>query len=169
MGKSLVWNSFIVVFMSAVLTVSMLMLIVARSSVSAGEYSEVPVSATSEAKVTNVVVSAVDNEIRVQFDYELANGATSATVDAALQTGFSFQPLTITGSGKYDALISDLPDGNYSIFIVISGNPDFLIGNVEPSSQPMVITLPASAPDISNGDQYVRDMRKIYHQQKHYF
>jgi len=139
------------------------------SSASAQQYSEVPLTSTAQASVTNVIVSASGNDIRVEFDYALANGASSATVDASFQNQMSFGPVVLTGSGHYDQILTGLPDGNYSIFIIISGNPPFLLGDSGPSSQPMVISLPSTTPPISNGDVFVRDMRKIYHKQNQLF
>ncbi len=103
----------------------------------------VPVTASSQVQVTNVVVTATGNDIRVQFDYALVNGATTATVDASLQTQQSFGPVVVSGPGHFDETLTGVSNGSYSIFIVSTGNPDYEVVNT--TSQPLVITLPATA------------------------
>lgn len=167
--NQLIRTSAITVIVAATLIAVAAVVTTNASRASATQYSEVPLVSTAQARTTNVIVSASDNTIRVEFDYALANGATSAVVDASLQNQQSFGVTEITGPGHYDQTLTDLPDGNYSVFIVISGNPPFLLGDSGPSSQPMVISLPSTTPPISNGDQFVRDMRKIYHKQNQQF
>ena len=103
----------------------------------------VPVTASSQAKVTNIVVTATRNDIRVQFDYALVNGATTATVDASLQTQQSFGPVAISGPGHFDETLTGVNNGSYSISIISTGNPDYEVVNT--TGQPLVITLPATA------------------------
>jgi len=129
----------------------------------------VPITSAAEADVSNVTVEVSSgNSIRVQFDYALANGATSATVDAALNDQLSFGATTVTGSGHYDQTVTNIADGKYYIALVISGNPDYVLGDPGPSNQPLVITLPDTTFG-SNGGHNIYHIERYFHKQKQSF
>ena len=130
---------------------------------------DVQISSTSDASVSNFAVTVVDNDIRVQFNYELANGATSAVIDAVLNQAFSMGQTTITGSGFYDQTVTGLPDGNYAVFLFISGNPDFLTADPGPSNQPSIIRISAEGRKFGMGDRMMRDFRQYFHAQQRLF
>lgn len=133
------------------------------ASVQAKPASEtVPVTASSKVSVGEVIVSLIGNDIRVRFDYDLVNGATTGEVDAVLKQRQSFGPVVVTGPGHYDKTIQNLPDGDYSIFIFSSGNPDYLIGDNGPSNKPLVVTLPEGERPENMGTQFLRDTRRTF-------
>ena len=144
-------------------------LLTAENTVSARPQEGVLVSATSHAKVTDVVVSTVDNDVRVQFNYEVANGAASADIDATLNEQRSIGFKTITGPGRYDETITNVPDGNYGLYLYISGNPNYLVADPGPSNQPLVITLPAGTKKYGMGDQMMRWFRQYFHAEQKLF
>ena len=129
----------------------------------------VPITATAGADVSNITVeTSANNTIRVQFDYVLASNATQATVDIALNDQLSFGPTTITGLGHYDQTVSNLADSKYKLAMIISGNPDYILGDPGPSNQPLVITFP-DALSKSNGGNNIMHVEKLFHKQKQYF
>jgi len=87
----------------------------------------VPLTAASQASVNNIVVTTSSNSVRVQFDYALVNGATTATVDAALNDTMSIGQTVITGAGHYDVTQTNVASGTYTVYIISSGNDDFLV------------------------------------------
>jgi hypothetical protein len=130
---------------------------------------DVPITSTAGADVSNVTVSILaNNSIRAQFDYVLANSATQATVDIALNDQLSFGPATVTGPGHYDQTISNLADGKYYLAMIISGNPDYILGDPGPSNQPLVINFPATN-NQSNGGNNLMNIEKFFHKQGQYF
>ena len=130
---------------------------------------DVPIVSTAEAAVSNVLVTAENNDITVQFDYDLANGASSAVIDAVLNQQQSLGQVFVTGPGMYIATERGLPDGNYGVYLFISGNPDYLTGDPGPSNQPMIVTLPAGSNTFGMGDQIMRDFRQYFHAQQRLF
>lgn len=132
------------------------------------ESDSVPLVSTAQAQVTNVKVGTLGNTVNVQFDYDLVNGADSATVDAALAGQRSFDPVIVTGPGHYDKTLTDVADGTYYIAIIISGNPDYLLGDPSPANKPLVFTIPETN-KTSNGDMFVRTVRHFFHQQQKQF
>ncbi|TAL14023.1 hypothetical protein EPN95_04335 [Patescibacteria group bacterium] len=130
--------------------------------------SDVPITSTAEAEVSNVIVEAsAGNTIRVQFDYNLANGAVYAVVDAALLGQRSFGQTEVTGPGHYDQTITGAADGTYYIAIMISGNPTYVLGDPGPANQPLIITLPIT--NKSNGGRNIWRTEQYFHMQKQYF
>lgn len=131
-------------------------------------HNEVLITDAAEARVWDVIVETEGNTIRIQFDYDLANGATQATVDAALYDQRSFGSTTVTGPGHYDATLTEIPDGSYFISIVISGNPVYFLADPGPSNQPLIISIPDSKKS-QNGTPTVRYIKHYYHQQQQDF
>lgn len=125
----------------------------------------VPLASTAQASVTNVDVRTIGNSINVQFDYDLVNGADSSYVDVALSSRMSFNPNFVTGPGHYNETITDLADGTYYLSIIISGNPDYVLGESSKANKPLFITLPETE-KTKNGDPFVRTIRQFFHQQK---
>ncbi len=143
--------------------------IISKSYATGQPTNDVPITSTAQAEVSNVVVDAsANNTIRVQFDYVLANGFSSATVDAAPSSQQSFGQTQVTGQGHYDQTLTGLADGKYYITIIISGNPDYLVGDPGPANQPLVITLPTTASN-NNGGRNIWHIEKFFHKQKKYF
>lgn len=101
--------------------------VLAPSAAFAATPINVPVTASSQVSVTNIVVTTSSTSVRVQFDYALVNGATTATVDAALNDTMSIGQTVITGSGHYDVTQSNVASGTYTVYIISSGNDDFLV------------------------------------------
>ena len=130
---------------------------------------EVPIASTAQAAVSNVLVTAENNDITVQFNYDLANGASSAVIDAVLNQQRSLGQVEVTGPGMYIATERGLPDGNYGVYLFISGNPDYLTGTPGPSNQPLIVTLPAGTKKFGMGEQMMRDFRQYFHSQKFLF
>jgi hypothetical protein len=89
-------------------------------------------------------------------------------VDVALNDQLSFGPTTVTGPGHYDQTINGLADGKYYLAMIISGNPDYLLGGPGPSNQPLTITLPDTS-SKSKGGHNVMHIEKFFHKQKQYF
>ena len=125
----------------------------------------IPLASTAQASVTNVEVTTTGNSINVQFDYDLANGAESSYVDVALSSRMSFNPNIVTGPGHYNETVTDLADGTYYLAIIISGNPDYVLGDTGPANKPLFITLPETK-KTKNGDPFVRTVRHFFHHQK---
>jgi len=151
------------------ITVSAFALIGTTYATGASKNNDVPITSTAQASVSNVSIDVSDNNtIRVQFDYALANGATQATVDIALGDNFSLGQVTVTGSGHYDQTTGSLPDGTYFVAILISGNPDYVLGDPGPSNQPLTITLPDTAAKLHGGHD-VFNIEKFFHKQKQDF
>ena len=125
----------------------------------------VPLASTAQASVTNVDVRTIENSINVQFDYDLVNGAESSYVDAALSSRMSFGPTIVTGPGHYNQTVTGLADGTYYISIIISGNPDYVLGEPSKANKPLFITLPETE-KTKNGDPFVRTIRQFFHHQK---
>jgi|GEM_PF-1572837 len=151
------------------ITVSAFALIGTTYATGAPKNNDVPITSTAQASVSNVSIDVSDNNtIRAQFDYALANNATQATVDMALGDNFSLGQVTVTGSGHYDQTTNALPDGTYFVAIIISGNPDYVLGDPGPSNQPLTITLPDTAAK-SHGGHNVFNIEKFFHKQKQYF
>jgi len=130
--------------------------------------SEIQYLSSAEATVENVVVTTEGNSIRVEFDYNLRGQATSAYVDAALNNQRSFLPILIDGPGHYNQVITDLPAGDYAIYIVISGNPNTLLGEEGPSNQPLIITF-SPAGDVEKNSATEKLIRKSFHKQHQFF
>lgn len=149
----------------AAITIGVIAIVNTTSVQGVKETDSVPLVSTAQASVTNVQVGTVGNTVNVQFDYDLANGAESATVDAALSSQRSFNPVIVTGPGHYNETLTDTPDGTYYIAIVISGNPDYVLGDPSPANKPLFITLPETE-KTSNGDPFVRTIRKFFHHQQ---
>ena len=90
----------------------------------------VPVTASSQVAVTNITETTTSTSVRVQFDYALVNGATAGIVDAAINDTQSFGQVTVTGPGHFDETLSGLTaNSNSKVYVLSSGNPDFLIPN----------------------------------------
>ena len=140
-----------------------------NNSYASGSFgNEVPITSTAEAQVSNVTVeTSANNTVRVQFDYDLANGAPYAVVDAALLNQQSFGQTNVTGPGRYDQTINGIADGKYYITIIISGNPSYVLGDPGPSNQPLIITLPPTG--NSRGGRNIWHIEKYFHTQKQYF
>lgn len=151
-------------------TISVCAFAVINNSYATGVISNaVPITSTAGADVSNVTVETLaNNSIRVQFDYVLANSATQATVDVALNDQLSFGPTTVTGPGHYDQTVSNLANGKYFLAMMISGNPDYILGDPGPSNQPLVINFPATN-NKSNGGNNLMNIEKFFHKQKQYF
>ncbi len=126
------------------------------------ESNSVPLVSTAQASVSNVQVATLGNTVNVQFDYDLANGAESAYVDAALAGQRSFNTAIVNGPGHYDETLTEVADGTYYIAIIISGNPDYLLGDSGPANKLLTITLPETQ-KTENGDPFVRTIRKFFH------
>jgi hypothetical protein len=88
-----------------------------------------PVTAASQVAITNITAAVSGNSVRVQFDYALVNGATTAVVDAALNDQFSFGQVTVTGPGHFDETLSNLNSNTYTLYVISTGNNDYLIPN----------------------------------------
>jgi hypothetical protein len=129
----------------------------------------IPVTSTADASVTRFAVAAAGNDITVQFNYDLENGARSAVIDAVLNQQQSMGQLTIYEPGTYIATERNLPDGNYAVYLFISGNPDYLTGDPGPSNQPYIVTLPAGSKKFGMGDRMMRDFRQYFHAQQKLF
>jgi hypothetical protein len=108
---------------------------------------QVQYSNTAQATVQNITVEPDGNSINVQFDYDLRGTATSATVDAALNDQQSFGVTNVTGPGHFNQTLTDLPNGTDTIWIIISGNPDYelAVTGCGSSNQPFTVTLPSAA------------------------
>lgn len=119
----------------------------------------VPLSPTAQASANNVIVTVTGSDVRVQFDYDLVNGATTATVDAALNGKQSFGPVTVTGPGHYDATLSLVTNGTYTIYIFITGNPDFLV----PGSTVVGPVVPPAPPHVHRCDRFKHDTHTWEH------
>lgn len=160
----------IVLIAFAVVAIGVSAFTIINTSYATGKPSDaVPVVSTAAADVSNVTVqTSVNNTIRVQFDYVLANGATQGMVDIALNDQLSFGPVAVTGPGHYDQTLSNLANGKYFLAMVISGNPDYILGDPGPSNQPLVIEFPA-ANNNSNGGNNLMNIEKFFHKQKQYF
>ena len=104
----------------------------------------VPLTASSQASANNIVVTSSGTSVRVQFDYALVNGATTATVDAALNDNFSLGQTVITGSGHFDVTISNLANATYTVYIISSGNDDYLVPKSAGSTQPLQVVIGSS-------------------------
>ncbi|MDB5166905.1 MAG: hypothetical protein JWN26_50 [Candidatus Saccharibacteria bacterium] len=140
--------------------------VINNSYAKGGPNNGVPISSSAEAEISNVTVDvSAGNSVRVQFDYVLANGATQALVDAALNYQQSFGAVLVTGPGHYDQTISNAADGTYFIELLISGNPAYILGDPGPSNQPLVVTLPDTTSQ-SNGGHNILHVEKFFHKQK---
>lgn len=128
---------------------------------------DVPLAETAQARIWNVSLELEPGTIRVQFDYDLANGATTAVVDAALVGAMSFNQNTVTGPGHYDEKVTGLPDGTYYVALIISGSPDYILGDSGPSNQPFAVTFPDGT--LKPNNPSVKQIRKFYHSQQQLF
>lgn len=135
------------------------------SAEGARDKGSVPLASTAQASVTNVQVTTIGNSINVQFDYDLANDAESSYVDVALSSRRSFNPAIVTGPGRYNETLTDIANGTYYLAIIISGNPDYVLGDPSPANKPLFITLPETE-KTKNGDPFVRTIRQFFHHQK---
>ncbi|CAN5300921.1 hypothetical protein BH10BAC4_BH10BAC4_12560 [soil metagenome] len=130
----------------------------------AKDSTSIPLTASAQASVSDVSVTTIGNTINVQFDYDLANGATTATVDAALSSRRSFNSVNVTGPGHYYETLTDVADGTYYIGIAITGNPQYVLGDAGPANKTMFITIPDTQ-KTKNGDPFIRHIRKFFHSQ----
>lgn len=130
---------------------------------------DIQYASTAEATVQNIDVTAEGNTVRAQFDYDLRGTATSATVDIALNDQLSVGQVEVTGPGHYDQTLTDLPDGSYSVYVIISGDPDYLLHECGQANQPMILTLPSTAAPASHSSDFVKSTRHSYHWQHRYF
>ncbi len=129
---------------------------------------DVPLTPTAQASAKNVLVTVTGTDIRVQFDYDLANGAPSATVDIALNDRQSFGIVSVTGPGRYDQTITNVLPGSYSLFAVISGMvPDYPLKDPATGQQQVIVikqTSPCSErrgkERDGRGDRYGDDRRR---------
>jgi hypothetical protein len=114
----------------AIITTAVLAFVVVFGGTVANAASSVnvPVTASSQVAVTNITETTTSTSIRVQFDYALVNGATTALVDAAYNDQRSFGQVTVTGAGHFDETLSGITvNSSTQTYIVSTGNPDFLI------------------------------------------
>jgi hypothetical protein len=148
----------------AVITVGVITIVNTTSVQGVKETDAIPLVSTAQAEVKNVRVATLGNAVNVQFDYDLVNGAEGAYVDAALSGRRSFNPTFVTGPGRYNETLTEVADGTYYILIVISGNPDYVLGDPGPGNKTLFITLPETE-KTKNGDPFVRTIRNFFHHQ----
>jgi len=159
----------LVIFVLAALLVGVATLVnVSLAQAKKDNSNNVPLTSVAESSASNISVATQGNTINVQFDYDLVNGAQSAIVSAALSAQRAFDPVIVTGPGRYSETLTNVKDGTYYITIVLSGNPQYALGDPDKPKKVLFVTIPDSQ-KTKNGDPFVRDIRKFFRQQGNNF
>jgi len=150
------------------ITIGVVAVVNATLAQAARKSDSVPLTSTAQASASAIRVATLGNTINVQFDYDLVNGAESAIVTAALSSQRAFDPVIVTGPGRYNETLTDVADGTYYISLVLSGNPHYALGDPGPANKVLFITIPDTQ-KTKSGDPFVREIRKFFHHQQKNF